>query len=291
MKQNLVQLFICCNLILSTTCHDYALPDFDSAMYCTSKYKKVYSTILKNRQEASFIDVTRNLYTTFIKNLPWQHEPKIPKIIHQIWVGPKELPKDFKKWQKTWLSMHPDWEYRLWTDKDVAHFPLVNQEFYDTTTSYGEKANILRYEILYHFGGLYIDTDFECIQPIDFLHHTCDFFMGFEFPQPNKTELIIGNAIIGARPAHPLLKLFIENIQNFWHHTWQPKRSGTFFVTEIIKRNLVNCTDTTIIFPANFFYPWADSKRPWEERNENYRDFYRPESIGFHHWDLTWQKK
>jgi mannosyltransferase OCH1-like enzyme len=30
-----------------------------------------------------------------------------------------------------------------------------------------KKTDILRFEILYQFGGLHKDTDFECLKPID----------------------------------------------------------------------------------------------------------------------------
>lgn len=270
---------------------NHILPPFDKAMYAAAQYKKAYDQILKNKNEAIFIHQVTNRYNNLINEWPWDKTPKIPKIIHQIWVGPAPLPATFAAWQKTWLERHPDWDYKLWTDADVVELRLINQQLYNETKSYGEKANILRYEILNLYGGVYIDTDFEAIQQLDFLHHLCDFYAGFEFPQPNKDFLIIGNAIIGSRAGHPLLTLFIHQMKNHWHYDWQPRRSGTFYITEIIKKNILNTPNTTIILPANFFYPWSSKKMPWETRDNSYRNINCPESIGFHHWDLTWQRK
>ena len=39
---------------------------------------------------------------------------KIPKIIHQIWIGPKPLPNQYKEFSQKMIEMHPDWEYHLW---------------------------------------------------------------------------------------------------------------------------------------------------------------------------------
>ena len=45
----------------------------------------------------------------------------IPKIIHQTWKD-NNLPKDFAKWSTECKKLHPDWEYRLWTDHDNREF-------------------------------------------------------------------------------------------------------------------------------------------------------------------------
>lgn len=42
------------------------------------------------------------------------------------------------------------------------------------------KADILRYELLYFFGGIYIDTDFLCIKNIDKLLNNYDGITGNE---------------------------------------------------------------------------------------------------------------
>src|SRR6266436_7942477 len=95
-------------------------------------------------------------------------ELKIPKIIHQIWLG-SELPEEFIALQQSWIEYHlgRDWLYKLWTDEDVANMELYNKAFYDATDNYGIKSDILRWEILYNFGGVYIDMDFECLRALD----------------------------------------------------------------------------------------------------------------------------
>ena len=50
---------------------------------------------------------------------------RIPKIIHQIWLG-GALPQKYYAMQKTWQEHHPDWEYRLWTDADLPTFPFFS---------------------------------------------------------------------------------------------------------------------------------------------------------------------
>ena len=59
--------------------------------------------------------------------------------------------------------MHPSWVVRLWTDKDLADFNLT--DFLGGAHKYPQKADILRTEILYRYGGLYVDSDFEAFRP------------------------------------------------------------------------------------------------------------------------------
>ena len=92
----------------------------------------------------------------------------IPKVIHQIHLGGKEFSDKQLKWQKSWKDYNPDWEYILWDyqkilkNLDINHLNILNQ-----CKNFSEKSDILRFEILYNYGGLYIDTDFECLKNID----------------------------------------------------------------------------------------------------------------------------
>ena len=40
----------------------------------------------------------------------------IPKILHQIWIGPKEPPI---KLMKTWKEKHPEFRYILWNEEEL----------------------------------------------------------------------------------------------------------------------------------------------------------------------------
>ena len=51
----------------------------------------------------------------------------------------------------------------LWTDEQVAGLTLFNQAAFDAAPNFGEKSDILRYELLYAFGGVYVDVDLQCV--------------------------------------------------------------------------------------------------------------------------------
>ena len=51
-------------------------------------------------------------------------QTKIPKIIHQIWIGDKS--KQPVELMKTWETMNPTWEYKLWTEENIPE--LFNKD-------------------------------------------------------------------------------------------------------------------------------------------------------------------
>ena len=50
----------------------------------------------------------------------------IPKLIHQIWVGPNPIPPKSVEYMKRIKELHPDFEHRLWTDKDITPEKFIN---------------------------------------------------------------------------------------------------------------------------------------------------------------------
>ena len=148
-----------------------------------NKPKSDWLKYMRKVDPQNFLSTLRNTYNE--RKLGIIHDnfvpqtTRIPRVFHQIWIGPKPLPEKYKRWQKTWQSI-PGWTYKLWTDKDVQQFPLINQDAYYREKNLGARADILRLEILYREGGVYIDTDFECLKPNLFaiLASEYDFFAG-----------------------------------------------------------------------------------------------------------------
>lgn len=119
---------------------------------------------------------------------------KIPKIIHQIWIGPKPAPS---RWMRSWRKKNPDWKYILWDNNLCFSRTWRNQkiiDFYIKTyntkvhrkgiyekdvfiTSQGVLktgsaatyfawhviADVLRYEILHEYGGFMPGADSQCL--------------------------------------------------------------------------------------------------------------------------------
>ncbi len=254
------------------------------------------------------LGLLESLYNQCIQNQHCGKEKlRIPKIIHQIWVGPNHFPEKYRAWQKTWQSL-PGWTYKLWTDEDVKDFPMINKDVYYQEKNYGARADILRIEILNREGGVYIDTDYECIQPevFDELNSKYDFYCGIT--PLDCFGLMLNNAIIGSIPGHPILKAIITNLpilhdeirETNLHSTEAIIRKGPGLFSRMFFKN-AHLGTKDIALPPTFLYPlgvyqinnegWQEEFPPESFFEEVKRRVIRPETIALHWWDGSWTLK
>ena len=103
----------------------------------------------------------------------------IPKTIHYCWFGHSEKPELFVKCLNSWKKYCPDYEIKEWNEDNFdIHCSDYVQEAYEA----GKWAFVTDYArlwIIYHHGGIYLDTDVEVIKPYDDLLSNKAFF-GFE---------------------------------------------------------------------------------------------------------------
>lgn len=209
--------------------------------------------------------------------------PNIPKKIHQIWLG-SPLPDKYKMYTKSWVKKHPDWEYKLWTDKDASSIHIEKREIFDKATNQGMKSDILRYEILRQFGGLYVDTDFECLKPFDDLLYL-DFFTGIGYD--SLLQLYIG--LIASVPHHIILDNTLSEIKSDYTGNKGSvimNTTGANIFTKAFVESVRNNTTGVVAFPPDFFYPF-----PNNVRKTDYPYQYVQEcSYAIHHWAVSWSK-
>jgi mannosyltransferase OCH1-like enzyme len=226
-------------------------------------------------------DFFKNLYDSKA-DIAVAEAVKIPKIIHQIWLG-SPVPEVFKALQQSWITHHlgRDWYYKLWTDDDIAQLGLYNQHFYDETDNYGVKSDIARWEIIYRFGGVYVDMDFECLRSLDILHYTYDFYTAL---QPLDTSFVqLGAALFGSCPGHPLLKHCIETIKDDWHHKGAPKKTGPVHFTRSFYAMAGKNGMNDIAFPAFYFYPLG-----CRSSSDNRNEWKNAGAFAVHWWAKSW---
>ena len=91
----------------------------------------------------------------------------IPRMVHRIWVGSVE-PDWMQACGQTWEQ--PGWHVATYNQPP---FTLHNQEWYDQAADYAPhhtgqlQADLMRLELLWYFGGVYVDTDYQLLTTID----------------------------------------------------------------------------------------------------------------------------
>lgn len=167
----------------------------------------------------------------------------IPKIIHQIWIGPHPAPVEL---METWKKFHPDWEYKLWTDEKAD---WINQDKIDAMPEWNGKADIMRYEILLREGGVFLDADSECVKRLDdsFLEHDAWTCWESEIARPG----LVACGYMATRPDHHLMYMCVKEISKSKLEGRAWESVGPKFFTEQIK----NTKSDIHIFPSKMFIP------------------------------------
>ena len=210
----------------------------------------------------------------------------IPKKIHQIWLGEKSFPRICKRWMNSWKDLNPQWEYKLWDEKNIKELNVEDLNVYSKKFNPGYRSDILRYVILKKFGGMYVDTDFECLKslPTNILQYK--FIAGTMFGN----NPCIGNSILMSAPNFLLLDNILSYIKQKDYKNdinYIIKNSGPDTVTrEFFNLNKLNQNEC-LILPSNYFYPYPNFML--NKQIDRYREI-EDVSIGIHHWQMTWMK-
>ena len=278
-------------------------PDFRDAIFYYgtdphhARHEEIYAAF-----DPKCVHLFESIYYSLIeevKKKPLSETVRIPKIVHQIWLGGK-VPEEYRLWASTWAQLQ-GWTYQLWTDENIHTLKLYNQDLFNEIDNYGEKSDLLRLEILRQYGGVYVDMDFECFRPAFFeeLHRDFDFYIGIE---PLAHGVIYKyrmfkfcNAIIAAAPNHPLMEALIQNFRvNYLAHLDRGTfaKTGPSYITRIIYEYeaLGAHKQRNIYLPCTFFYPFNIlHKAPYLAFSEIPHSFF-PETVAIHYWSQSWTR-
>ena len=91
----------------------------------------------------------------------------IPHVIHYCWFGRNPLPESAVKCIESWRRFMPDYEIKEWNEDnfDVNIIPYTAEAY--RVGKYAYVSDYARFWVLYHYGGVYFDTDVEVIKPMD----------------------------------------------------------------------------------------------------------------------------
>lgn len=243
---------------------------------------------------------------------------RIPKILHFIWLGSKEIPnKD--TCLSTWRQFHPDWDIQIWTDDTLAaheDLQFLNRdplEYACKNRLYGMASDILRLELLWKYGGLYIDVDYVCIGNVDSFHDSFDFYCGASCTH----NIEINNGLLASKPRHVLLLKMMKDIHSWWQGRQAPFSQISAFLADTSSLDLATQVShdetiahtgpglltrtvghyleseetageasTIVVFPYTVFHPLPNTER---HNRDQWRNFIRNDTKAIHLWQCSWQ--
>jgi mannosyltransferase OCH1-like enzyme len=190
------------------------------------------------------------------------------------------MPQQYVEYDRRWKELNPNWQVIEWGYDNRP--PLINESLFvncgtewtpiagaakSTSIIQVAQADLLGYELLYRYGGLYVNTDMEPLRPIPDEFTQMDILLANEID-----DWLISNAWMMSAPEQPLIRAVIDAIPgNIAKETrsidWQ---TGPKLLTRIKEEQYPD----TPVLPARFCNPWTDT--PWGEPH--------PDSICAHHW-------
>lgn len=189
----------------------------------------------------------------------------IPKVIHYCWFGGKPLPHIAKKCIESWRKFLPDYEIKEWNEEnfDVNMLPYTQEAY--KAKRYAFVSDYARFYILYHYGGIYFDTDVEIVKPINDIINRGP-FMGCETIVKEDIPLYVNPGLgLGIEAKNKILKDLLD-LYSSLHFI---NLDGTHnlktivqYTTEILsscglqKKEGIQCVEDIWIYPKEYINPY-----------------------------------
>jgi mannosyltransferase OCH1-like enzyme len=201
----------------------------------------------------------------------------IPKIIHQTWKD-QNIPSQFIPFVESWKSRHPGWQHILWTDRMnrefvACYFPNFLSA-YDSYPYNIQRADAIRYLLLYKLGGVYVDLDVECLQNVEpLINGEASFYIAKEPAEhcaKYRKEMILCNGWMASVAQHGFLRAVIDELlessslqETTQHNTLGDlvlNSTGPFMLTKIFQlmqdRTTLQLLDHKYVHPLSRDAAW-----------------------------------
>ncbi|MFZ3391265.1 glycosyltransferase family 32 protein [Buttiauxella gaviniae] len=191
----------------------------------------------------------------------------IPKIIHIIWIGDES--RRPTKNILSWIENNPSWTVKLWGNDELHNLKWFNirhiQEMIERKELCGV-ADLMRLEILYNEGGIYVDADMISNHPLEKWLFECDMFACWEneIARPG----LIANGVIAAIKKNEFIGRMIFDLHQITELPSLPAWicTGPKFLTESYHKYQYN---KLTIWPSHFFLPEHHSMMEYKGNESN----------------------
>lgn len=204
------------------------------------------------------------------------YEPKqaiapIPRVFHRVWLG-GPMPDEFVRYGQSWLDHHPGWELWTWDESNLGPLRLDEMKAWGQADGYSQMSDVIRYTAILRYGGVYIDTDFECFKNIEPL------LTGQSFVGARESPKWIASAFFAAAAGHPSLAKVVKRMTEDGIPPGKSRGwTGPQMLTEMIGGDVVK-----LYGPAEF-YPYSFEQRA------THKGRVFPDAYAAHHWAYSWQ--
>lgn len=239
----------------------------------------------------------------------------IEKNLHFIWdKGYEAMPQEYKKNVSSWNKYHPEWTVYFWDKKGMDNLVLTHYpEFKKLWKSCGhimEFIDIVKFIILHRYGGLYVDTDIECLRtyPDKFLQkdfvvskmYKDDFCKGDGFCFPvyvttlgQSSSMFLNSGFYGGKKGSAFLHSLVQKIEKERKtcHQWMGQEmfiagtGGPTFITKMCVKEQWDKNPNIQILKSEFMEPCGLNYGVTKDRKDC---GITKNTIGVHMHQLSW---
>ena len=174
----------------------------------------------------------------------------IPKIIHYCWFGETEIPFEQRRYIEDWGHMCPGYEIVCWNESnyDIRKNHYAFQAYHAGAWAF--VSDYVRKDVLYEYGGIYLDTDVEIVRPLDELLYQQG-FCGFD---DNKINSGMG---MGARRGLPIMETMRDAYRGheFDLQSRKHMKTGPEYETEILMEHGLRTDESYQVVADMTVYP------------------------------------
>jgi hypothetical protein len=183
----------------------------------------------------------------------------IPKTIHYCWFGNIPIPEEIQRYINSWKKYCPDYKIVEWNDKNYNYLDIPYVREAHAVGKYSFVSDVARLEILYKYGGIYLDTDVELYRNLDELLYQKG-FIGVE-----KWGNINSGGGCGAVPNHPMIKEMLDERINIpfilEDGSFNIETNGNYETKPFIRHgmridNSLQIINGMTVYPSMVFHPF-----------------------------------
>lgn len=170
-------------------------------------------------------------------------------------------------------GLHPAWEMKIWQDP-LSESGFFLEKFWPKVDLGAQLGDLIRLDVVFRYGGVYIDSDLRLLRALDRLAETYDFFIASE------DGVHLTNAMFGATRGSPVVKAIIDDLLNNEPDWSLPPNvtTGPLLFTRVLKWKR-----HVIVLPRESFYAY-DSNAIDDKTTHRH-------SYGEHLWEWSWKPR
>ncbi|WP_242153281.1 glycosyltransferase [Sphingomonas sp. BAUL-RG-20F-R05-02] len=194
-------------------------------------------------------------------------------LFHRVWLGNTPMPPHYEAYWAAWQRQFPEARFITWTDADVATL-TISRDKIEKISVFSMRADIARYEILYRFGGIYLDCDIMPYQHFDVAEMSRTLTVCNEDASTEYCSV----GFVGAPKGHAIFRELLDHIMTHdLDETRTNVSTGPWLFGAFLKRHAHRRLGTEAFYPYLYDQPLSAVRR-----------CTLGNSFGIHVWGGSW---